>query len=71
VLIREVLLQGASGKKEFLFLFEYSDEWHFVVELVRLSPTVESGTRYPRVVAQLGMAPPPIPGRGSRTCSVG
>jgi hypothetical protein len=38
---------GASGKKEFLFLFDYGDEWHFGVKLVRQSPTVETGVRYP------------------------
>lgn len=59
--IREVPLPGASGKKEFLFLFDYGDEWHFGVKLVRMSPTVEPGARYPRVVAQQGTAPPQYP----------
>jgi len=60
-LIRDVPWPGASGKKEFLFLFDYGDEWHFGVKLVRQSPTVETGARYPRVVAQLGDAPPQYP----------
>jgi len=59
--IREVPLPGASGKKEFLFLFDYGDEWHFGVKLVRLSLTVQPGARYPRVVAQQGTAPPQYP----------
>jgi Plasmid pRiA4b ORF-3-like protein len=59
--IGEVPLPGASGKKEFLFVFDYGDEWHFGVKLVRLSPTVERGARYPRVVAQQGTAPPQYP----------
>ncbi len=59
--IRDVPLPGASGKKEFLFLFDYGDEWHFGVKLVRLSPAVEPGARYPRVVAQQGEAPPQYP----------
>jgi hypothetical protein len=54
-------LPGAIGKKEFLFLFDYGDEWHFGVKLVRLSPTVEPGVRYPRVIAQAGEAPPQYP----------
>jgi hypothetical protein len=61
VAIRDVPLPGASGKKEFLFLFDYGDEWHFGVKLVRQSPTVEPGARYPRVVAQQGKAPPQYP----------
>ena len=52
--IREAPLPGASGKKEFLFVFDYGDEWRFAVKLVRLSLTVEPGVRYPRVVAQPG-----------------
>jgi Plasmid pRiA4b ORF-3-like protein len=59
--IREVPLPGASGKKEFLFVFDYGDEWHFGVKLVQLSPTAEPGVRYPRVVAQQGTAPPQYP----------
>jgi hypothetical protein len=61
IAIREVPLPGAAGKKEFLFLFDYGDEWHFGVKLVRLSSTVEPGARYPRVVAQAGEAPPQYP----------
>ncbi len=60
-LIRDVPWPGASGKKEFLFLFDYGDEWHFGVKLVRQSPTVEIGARYPRIVAQQGLAPPQYP----------
>jgi hypothetical protein len=47
-----VPFQGATGKKAFLFLFDYEDEWHFGVKLVRQSPNAEPGARYPRVVAQ-------------------
>ena len=54
-------MPGATGNKEFLFLFDYGDEWHFGVKLVRLSPTVELGVRYPRVIAQAGEAPPQYP----------
>lgn len=60
-LIRDVPWPGASGKKEVLFLFDYGDEWHFGVKLVRQSPTVEAGARYPRIVAQHGEAPPQYP----------
>jgi hypothetical protein len=56
--LRDVPLPGASGKQEFLFLFDYGDEWHFGVKLVRQNPMVELGVHYPRVVAQQGTAPP-------------
>jgi len=59
--IREVPLPGAAGKKEFLFLFDYGDEWHFGVKLVRTSETVDPGAQYPRVTAGHGEAPPQYP----------
>ena len=59
--IREVPFPGAAGKREFLFLFDYGDEWHFGVKLVRTSDRVESGARYPRVAARQGEAPPQYP----------
>ena len=50
----------APATKEFLFLFDYGDEWHFGVKLVRTGE-VEPGARYPRVVASQGQAPPQYP----------
>jgi hypothetical protein len=58
VRIRDLPLPGATGKKEFLFLFDYGDEWHFGVKLRRTQDAVEPGARYPRVVASDGAAPP-------------
>ena len=62
ILIRDVPLPGTSGKKEFLFLFDYGDEWHFRVKFMGRSDTVEPGAAYPRVVAQQGEAPPQYEG---------
>jgi hypothetical protein len=59
--LREVPLPGAAGKKEFLFLFDYGDEWYFGVKLVRTSETVAPGAQYPRVTASHGEAPPQYP----------
>ena len=61
VQIREVPFPGATGKKEFLFLFDYGDQWHFGVKLRRVTEQVEPGTQYPRVVASHGDAPPQYP----------
>jgi hypothetical protein len=43
-------------------LFDYGDEWHFGVKLVRTGK-VEPGAPYPRVVASQGQAPPQHPGQ--------
>jgi len=61
VQIRDVPFPGVTGKKEFLFLFDYGDEWHFGVKLRHLSERVEFGAQYPRVVAEQGKAPPQYP----------
>ncbi|HSO51268.1 MAG TPA: plasmid pRiA4b ORF-3 family protein [Actinomycetes bacterium] len=54
---RGVRVGAAPPREEFLFLFDYGDEWHFGVRLVRTGE-VEPGARYPRVVASQGQAPP-------------
>jgi hypothetical protein len=61
VRMREVPFPGATGKKEFLFLFDYGDEWHFGVKLVRTSDTVAPDAQYPHVTASHGEAPPQYP----------
>jgi hypothetical protein len=55
--LRDVPLPGVSGKKEFLFLFDYGDEWHFGVKLLRIRDQVEPGASYPQIVANQGEAP--------------
>ena len=59
--LSEAPFPGATGKKEFLFLFDYGDEWHFGVKLRRVSEQVEPRVQYPRVVASQGDAPPQYP----------
>jgi hypothetical protein len=53
-------IRDAPASKEFLFLFDYGDEWHFGVRLVRTGAP-EPGVRYPRVVATRGQAPAQYP----------
>ena len=50
-----------QNRYEFLFLFDYGDEWHFGVKLRRVSEQVEPRVQYPRVVASQGDAPPQYP----------
>jgi hypothetical protein len=47
--------------KEFLFLFDYGDEWHFGVQLVRTATAPEPDAQYPQVVASHGQAPSQYP----------
>jgi hypothetical protein len=44
-------------KKRMLFLFDYGDEWHFIVELVGLETSKEN-VKYPLIVESVGEAPP-------------
>jgi hypothetical protein len=44
------------GKRMF-FLFDYGDEWHFIVELKGIG-LPEEGRRYPFIVESFGEAPP-------------
>jgi hypothetical protein len=53
-------IRDAPAGREFLFLFDYGDEWLFGVKLVR-SGEVEPAASYPRVVASHGEAPPQYP----------
>ena len=57
VRIRDVPFAGATVKKEFLFLFDFGDEWHFRLMVRRVSERAEHGAQYPRVEASHGEAP--------------
>ena len=46
--------------KKMLFLFDYGDGWQFKVELIGLGQK-KPGASFPRVVKQVGQAPPQYP----------
>jgi hypothetical protein len=54
-------IRDAPAGREFLFLFDYGDEWHIGVRLVRTGAAPEPGVRYPQVVASRGQAPAQYP----------
>jgi Plasmid pRiA4b ORF-3-like protein len=54
-------IRDVPAGKEFLFLFDYGDEWHFGVRLVRTATAPEPDAQYPQVVASHGQAPPQYP----------
>lgn len=60
--VRRIKLSTAFPEpgKEMLFLFDYGDEWRFKVKLTGLGQK-EPGVSYPRVVKQVGTAPPQYP----------
>jgi hypothetical protein len=60
-LIRDVPYPGRKAEKEFLFLFDFGDEWHFGVRLLGTSDELTPRARYPRVVVEQGVAPPQYP----------
>jgi hypothetical protein len=54
-------IRDVPAAEEFLFLFDYGDEWHFGVQLVHTGKAPNPGVRYPQVVASHGQAPPQYP----------
>jgi hypothetical protein len=50
----------ATVGKKMLFVFDYGDEWRFEVRLTALGEKTPK-TRYPRMVASTGEAPPQYP----------
>lgn len=61
ILIRDLPYPGKTGKKEFLFLFDYGDEWEFGVKLLDAKGKLSTNTDYPCVTAARGEAPVQYP----------
>ena len=50
-------------KQEFLYLFDYGDEWRFKVRVYAINPDAPEG-KYPRIVESVGEAPEQYPDWG-------
>ncbi|HEU5330964.1 MAG TPA: hypothetical protein VFU78_22915 [Thermomicrobiales bacterium] len=48
-------------RHEFLYIFDFGDEWHFGVQLADKSNDLTPGAAYPRVAASHGKPPPQYP----------
>jgi hypothetical protein len=48
-------------KNRMLFLFDYGDEWHFIVEFKGIEPS-KKDVEYPLIVKSVGEAPPQYEG---------
>jgi len=57
ILIRDLPYPGKTGKKEFLFLFDYGDEWEFGVKLLDAKGKLSPNADYPRLTAARGESP--------------
>jgi hypothetical protein len=55
------MMQCLPPSKALHFLFDYGDDQHHGVKLVRMRDQVESEARYPRMEASHGEAPPQYP----------
>jgi len=62
VSIRDLPLPGKRGRKEFLFLYDFGDQWSFRVKFIGASERIAPGVDYPRVARGQGKAPPQYPG---------
>jgi hypothetical protein len=60
-LIRDLPQTCLTGKREFLFLFDFGDGWEFGVKHVRTSQDLHPTERYPRITNRHGEAPPQYP----------
>lgn len=49
-----------EAKKKMVFLFDYGDEWIFLVECKGISEPLEK-TKYPRVIEKVGKSPEQYP----------
>lgn len=47
-------------RDKWLFLFDYGDEWQFVVKRIAVEPPNKTG-KYPQIVESIGEAPPQYP----------
>jgi hypothetical protein len=45
-------------RQEFMYLFDYGDEWRFKVRVHALNENADPQAEYPRVVESVGEAPP-------------
>lgn len=63
--VREVTVAEAFDRvgKKLLYLFDYGDEWRFVVKFMR-AEEAEPGVAYPRLVESVGEAPEQYPAFG-------
>lgn len=61
VRIRDLERLGVEANRDFLFVFDYGDEWHFRLKLVGICDQLDPGGRYPRIVDGRGEAPSQYP----------
>jgi hypothetical protein len=52
---------GLTPKQEFMYLFDYGDEWRFKVRVHAINENADPDAEYPRLVESVGKAPEQYP----------
>jgi hypothetical protein len=52
---------GLTPKQEFMYLFDYGDEWRFKVRVHAINENADPDAEYPRLVESVGEAPEQYP----------
>lgn len=62
--VREITLDSLDLKvgQQFMYLFDYGDEWRFKVRVHALNENADPSLEYPRLVESVGTAPEQYPG---------
>jgi hypothetical protein len=61
VLITTIEELNLKLKQEFMYLFDYGDEWRFKVRVHAINEEADPEAQYPRLVESVGEAPPQYP----------
>jgi hypothetical protein len=61
MLVRDAPLPGKSGKKEFLYLFDFGDNWEFGIRLREKLDAIDPHAMYPRIIESMGDGPDQYP----------
>ena len=61
--VRTTLLDALQLRKgqNFLYLFDYGDEWQFNVRVQAINDNADTDVEYPRIVESVGQAPEQYP----------
>jgi len=61
--VRTTILEslGLKPKQEFMYLFDYGDEWRFKVRVHAINENADPEAEYPRLVESVGEAPEQYP----------
>ena len=66
--VKKTLIQDVfQPKKQMIFLFDYGDEWNFLVECMSIGEVITK-QKYPKLLEKLGRAPKQYAGYDDKMC---